>query len=105
VTTRPPALRVKTSLGKDSVGVDGVDGRLVVTVSPGRKVVAVAVPWVFLAAFATLYVLLALPRLREGQFLALCLGAFIGMAFVVFTVAAVTFSRDVLLDRWPDHTR
>jgi len=74
---------------------------MAVTVSPVRKVVAIAVPWVFLAAFATVYVLLALPRLREGQFLALCLGAFIALAFVVFCVAAITFSRDVLLGRWP----
>ncbi len=74
---------------------------MAVTVSPVRKVVAIAVPWVFLAAFATVYVLLALPHLREGQFLALCLGAFIALAFVVFFVAAITFSRDVLLGRWP----
>jgi hypothetical protein len=72
------------------------------TVSAGRKAVAIAVPWVFLAVFATLYVLLALPRLREGQFVALCLGAFIALAFFVFCVAAITFSRDVLLGRWPD---
>jgi hypothetical protein len=79
-------------------------GCLSVTVSRGRKAVAIAVPWVFLAVFATLYVLFALPRVRDGQFLALCLGAFVALVFVVFTVAAVTFSRDVLLDRWPDHT-
>ena len=71
------------------------------TISPARKLVAVAVPWVFLAAFAILYVLLALPRVREGQALALCLGAFVALVFVVFLVAAVTFSRDVILNRWP----
>ena len=67
----------------------------------GRKAVAVAVPWVFLVAFATLYIVLALPRVREGQPLALCLGAFVALVFVVFLVAAVTFSRDVLSNRWP----
>jgi hypothetical protein len=56
---------------------------------------------VFLVVFATLYVLLALPRVRDGHPLAICLGAFIGLVFVVFTVAAITFSRDVVLDRWP----
>jgi hypothetical protein len=61
----------------------------------------VAVPWVFLIAFASLYVVFALPRVREGQPLALCLGAFVALVFVVFLVAAVTFSRDVVAERWP----
>ena len=59
------------------------------------------VPWVFLVAFATLYIVLALPRVREGQPLAVCLGAFVALVFVVFFVAAITFSRDVLANRWP----
>jgi hypothetical protein len=63
--------------------------------------VAVAVPWLFLAAFAALYVVFALPRVRDGQPLAICLGAFVALVFVVFFVAAVTFSRDVLHRRWP----
>ena len=58
-------------------------------------------PWLFLVAFATLYIVLALPRVREGQPLAVCLGAFVALVFVVFLVAAVTFSRDVVTDRWP----
>ncbi len=58
-------------------------------------------PWVFLVVFAALYLLLALPRVREGQPLAICLGAFVALVFVVFLVAAVTFSRDVLTSRWP----
>jgi hypothetical protein len=52
-------------------------------------------------AFAALYVLFALPRVRQGQAVAVCLGAFVALVFVVFLVAAVTFSRDVVLDRWP----
>ena len=71
------------------------------TVSPTRKLTAILVPWVFLVAFASLYTLLVIPRMREGQILAVCVGAFITLVFVVFFVAAVTFSRDVLLDRWP----
>ena len=54
-----------------------------------------------LGAFATLYAVFVVPRLRDGQLLALCLGAFIALVFVVFFTAAITFSRDVLLDRWP----
>jgi hypothetical protein len=68
----------------------------------GRKAAAIAVPWTFLAAFAALYVLFALPRVRDGQLVAICVGAFVAMVFVVFLVAAITFSRDVLLNRWPE---
>ena len=71
------------------------------TVSPARKLVAIAVPWLFLVVFAALYLWLALPRVRDGHPLAICLGAFVGLVFVVFVVAAVTFSRDVLTSRWP----
>jgi hypothetical protein len=68
-------------------------------------VIAVAVPWVFLVVFAALYLLLALPRVRDGHPLAICLGAFVALVFVVFFVAAITFSRDVVLDRWPEAQR
>ncbi len=71
------------------------------SVSPARKAVAVLVPWVFLVAFATLYTVLVIPRMRDGQFLALCVGAFIALVLTVFFVAAITFSRDVLRNRWP----
>jgi len=59
------------------------------------------VPWVFLVAFAALYIVLALPRVRDGQPLAVCLGGFVALVFVVFLVAAITFSRDVVQGRWP----
>jgi hypothetical protein len=72
-----------------------------VTLSPVRRAVALAVPWLFLLVFATLYVVLALPRVRDGQPLAICLGAFVALVFVVFFVAAITFSRDVVQNRWP----
>jgi hypothetical protein len=71
-------------------------------VTVGRKLAAVAVPWVFLALFAAIYLTVALPRVLEGHPLAICLGAFVALVFVVFTVAAITFSRDVVLNRWPD---
>jgi hypothetical protein len=67
----------------------------------GRKVIAIAVPWIFLAAFAAVYLLLALPRVRDGHPLAICVGAFVALVFAVFFVAAVTFSRDVLTSHWP----
>ena len=71
------------------------------TVSNGRKVSAILVPWVFLVVFATLYIELMIPRIRDGHLVAWCVGAFAGMVFVVFFVAAITFSRDVLQNRWP----
>ena len=75
-------------------------GRL--RISLGKKVVAIALPWVFLVVFASLYILLALPRVRDGHPLAICLGAFVALVFAVFFVAAITFSRDVVLNRWPE---
>ena len=71
------------------------------SVPRGRKAAALLVPWAFLAAFAALYVTFVVPRLLGGQVLALCVGAFVSLVFLVFFVAAVTFSRDILLDRWP----
>ena len=68
---------------------------------PLRKLGVCLVPWAFLVVFATIYVIVLLPRLREGQLAALCVGGFAALVFVSFVVAAVTFSRDVLLDRWP----
>jgi hypothetical protein len=52
--------------------------------------------------FAAVYALVLLPRMRDGAFLALCLGAFVAFVFVCFFVAALTFSRDVLSGRWPE---
>lgn len=71
------------------------------SLSVSRKITAVLVPWVFLTVFATVYVMLAVPRILSGNVVALCLGAFIAFVFFVFVVAAITFSRDVLTDRWP----
>lgn len=65
------------------------------------RFVALLVPWVFLAVFAALYTLLVLPRMRDGAWLAICIGAFIALVFLSFLAAAVTFSRDVLTGRWP----
>ena len=72
------------------------------SISARRKITAVAVPWVFVALFALLYALFVLPRVRDGAVLAVCVGAFIALVFVIFLVAAITFSRDVLLNRWPE---
>jgi hypothetical protein len=73
-----------------------------VGLGPLRKLAAVLVPWGFLCVFAALYFAVVVPRLREGQLVALCLGGVAALVFVSFAVAAITFSRDVLADRWPE---
>ncbi len=67
---------------------------------PG-KLAALLVPWAFLVLFAALYVFVLLPRVRDGAWLAICVGAFVALVFLSFLTAAVTFSRDVLTGRWP----
>ena len=67
-----------------------------------RLMVALLVPWIFLTVFATLYVRVIAPNLFGHMAVAqACLGAFIGLVLISFTVAAVNFSRDVLAGRWP----
>ena len=63
-----------------------------------QRASALCVPWSFVAVYAVLYVTVFLPRAHEG-FGAL-IGAFVGLVWVVFAVAAVTFSRDVLTGHW-----
>jgi hypothetical protein len=72
-----------------------------VTLTPGRKLATLLVPWAFLVVFGVLYVLVLLPRVRDGAWLAICVGAFVALVFLSFLAAAVTFSRDVLTGRWP----
>ncbi len=79
-----------------------VDAEFRMTLRPLRKVGVLLVPWGFLCAFAAIYASLVLPRLREGQLAALCLGGVAAVVFVCFFVAAITFSRDVVLGHWPE---
>ena len=67
-----------------------------------RKAGTLLVPWAFLGVFAVIYADLVVPRLREGQLAALCLGGVAALVFACFFVAAITFSRDVVVDRWPE---
>ncbi len=62
---------------------------------------ALLVPWAFVVVFAALYVWLLLPRVLEGHLLTVCVGVFSAYVFTVFTLAAITFSRDILTGRWP----
>ena len=66
-----------------------------------RKVAALVVPWLFLVIFVTLIRLFLWPQVVEGRVLAMCIGAFMVIVLASFTVAAVTFSRDVLNGRYP----
>ena len=66
-----------------------------------RKLVVLLLPWAFLALFAALYLTLLLPQARGGHLLAICVGLFAALVFVSFAAAAITFSRDVLIGRYP----
>jgi hypothetical protein len=68
--------------------------------SPVRRLGLALVPWVPLGLVGVLYVWLLVPRVQEGHLAALCMGGIACMVFVVFLVAAVTFSLDVLRGRW-----
>jgi hypothetical protein len=66
-----------------------------------RFVSVLALPWLFVALFAWLVVTFLLPRVLEGQVLAIIFGVLVVSALTSFTFAAVTFSRDVLVGRYP----
>jgi hypothetical protein len=69
--------------------------------SAARRVGALLVPWTFVVVFGGLYVWLLLPRVLEGHVLSVIVGVFVAFALAVSTLAAVTFSRDVVTGRWP----
>jgi hypothetical protein len=66
-----------------------------------RKLAVLLLPWAFLALFAALYVTILWPQARGGHFLAMCVGLFAALVFISFAAAALTFSRDVLIGRYP----
>ncbi len=67
-----------------------------------QKVSVILLPWLFLGLFAYLYATFLLPQARGGHLLAACFGVFVALFFASFTVAAGTFSRDVLAGRYPE---
>jgi hypothetical protein len=71
------------------------------SLSGSRKAALLVLPWAFLIVFAYIYLTIILPRALSGHLLNACLGLFVGMVFVTFVVAALTFSRDVLTGRYP----
>ena len=71
------------------------------SLSGSRRAALLALPWAFLIVFAYLYFTIILPRALSQHLLGACFGLFVGMVFVTFVVAALTFSRDVLSGRYP----
>jgi hypothetical protein len=69
--------------------------------SGGQKVAVLLVPVLFLAIFVGLYLGFLWPKMAGGQALAIIAGIFAGLAFISFSIAAVTFSQDVLANRYP----
>jgi hypothetical protein len=74
--------------------------RQISALSGGRKLMVLAMPWLFLTILAGVYGLVLLPRVHELSIWIICLGIFLGMTVVSFTIAAFTFSRDVLRGRY-----
>ena len=68
--------------------------------SASRKWAALLVPWMFLVVFAVLYARFLWPQLTSGHLVGALFGALVGLVFVSFAVAAVTFSRDVVSGRY-----
>ena len=69
--------------------------------SGSRRLAALLVPWVFLVVFAFVYLTFLWPKVSAGGLVPMCFGVLVGLVFVSFIVAAVTFSRDVLSGRYP----
>jgi hypothetical protein len=69
--------------------------------SGGKKLAAFMVPWIFMAFFLFMYVTFMIPHLTDGHLAMRCLGAFVTVALLSFSIATVTFSRDVLRGRYP----
>jgi hypothetical protein len=67
----------------------------------GRRVVVLLLPWLYLILFALLYATFVVPRVSGGHLLGILLAGVAGEVFLVFAVAAVTFTRDVLTGRYP----
>jgi len=67
----------------------------------GKKLGALLVPWLFLAFFLFMYYRFLLPQLLEGHLVLRCVAAFVAVVVVSFTIAAITFSRDVITGRYP----
>ena len=66
-----------------------------------RKLAVLLLPWLFLAVFLALYTQLVLPHARAGNLLAVCFAGLGALVFISFSLAAVTFSRDVLRVTYP----
>jgi hypothetical protein len=63
-----------------------------------QRASAICVPWTFVAVYAVVYATLLLPRAHDG--FGVVVSALVGVIWLVFAVAAVTFSRDVVTGRW-----
>ena len=66
-----------------------------------QRAAVLLVPWAFVALYAAIYVLVLLPRALGGSAFGDVIGVIVAAIWIVFAVAAVTFSRDVLRGQWP----
>ena len=66
-----------------------------------QRIGVLVAPWLFVSAFAAVWLGVLVPRARDGHAALICVSLLAGVALACFAVAAVTFSRDVLSGRWP----
>jgi len=73
------------------------------TLKPPRahRAALIALPWLFLTLFASMFLAFVWPRAADGHVVALIVSALMAIGFVCSSVAAVTFGRDVVLGRYP----
>jgi hypothetical protein len=66
-----------------------------------HRAALVAVPWLFLMLFAAMFTGLVWPRATDGHVVAMIVSAIMAIGFVCSSAAAITFSRDVIVGRYP----
>lgn len=80
-----------------------MDGLTHARLTARQRGAVLLVPWAFVALYAVIYLLFLFPRVLGGGVLAI-IGVLVAVVWLVFAVAAVTFSRDVLRGLWPSET-
>jgi hypothetical protein len=66
-----------------------------------QRIGLLVAPWMFVCVFAGVWLGVLVPHASGGQTAWICVSFAAGLALVSFVVAAATFSRDVLMGRWP----
>ena len=66
-----------------------------------HRAALVAMPWLFLVLFASVFIALVWPRAADGHVVAMIVSVLMAIGLVCSSAAAITFGRDVILGRYP----